>query len=82
MRAPNLAADSSELSRFVVQTAVSSNSGLASSAGRWDRWAHPTLMLAPITPKRIFSDAIAIPPKLPGPAAPILSRDLPKGHRR
>jgi hypothetical protein len=39
----------------VVQTPVNSNSGLAAIAGRCERQAQPTVGLAPIIPKRIWS---------------------------
>src|SRR5215471_1382354 len=58
MLAPYFCAEASALSGRVVQTAVNSTSGLATRAGRWARGAHPTLGLAPMTPRRILGVAI------------------------
>jgi hypothetical protein len=52
--APNALRASSALSGLVVQTAVSSTSGLARSAGKCDWEAQVDLTLAPINPKRIL----------------------------
>jgi hypothetical protein len=52
--APNALRASSALSGLVVQTAVSSTSGLARNAGKWEREAQVERTLAPIKPSRIL----------------------------
>jgi hypothetical protein len=60
--APNAWRASSALSGRVVQTAVSSTSGLASSAGKCDWEAQVARTLAPTNPRRILC-AMQHPPQ-------------------
>src|SRR5262245_44306232 len=64
--APNALRAASAVSRRVVQTAVSSTSGLASSAGKCDCAAQVAPTFAPMNPRRILS-AMKRPPQLSPP---------------